>query len=448
MSEPSADVLLFSSARPPWLAPAAFEVSENSCPPLGLLYVAAALEKKGLRVGVHDFYRFGQRPRDVQPLVAAARPRLVGVSALTSGFNAAARMCRYVKETDPDIVTVLGGPHATAAPMEVLEDPHIDVVVSGEGEAVFPALVQEALRGELSAARLGSLEGLAYRQDGQVVIRPQRVALDPDSLPVPARHLVPLDQYLQAGAVVASRGCPHGCFFCSSVSFNSHTYRFRRPTAVVEEMDLISSQWGIHDFEFLDDALTADPERLTELCGLLQDRGYRWGCQGTIRDLVDRSSGLQEMADAGCGGIFFGIESGHPDVLRRVKGLQLEAVTAVVEAASGVGMRVITSFMVGHPWDTHETIAATMALMERFQDLGCHTPVSILVPFPGSQVAEHPERFEITVESKDYTRYFHNQAVISTKHLSRDELEDIYFEILCRLTDRASTDESPTAVEP
>ena len=121
------DILLMTTPRPPHLSPAAVQVSENSAPPLGLLSVAAALEEAGFRVVVHDFYQLGGKPADVTDLINEYRPRVVGVSTLTSGVHLAYRLCTHVKRVDQQIVTVFGGPHATALPEEVVAHPEVEL---------------------------------------------------------------------------------------------------------------------------------------------------------------------------------------------------------------------------------------------------------------------------------------------------------------------------------
>jgi anaerobic magnesium-protoporphyrin IX monomethyl ester cyclase len=430
----ASDVLLVTSPRPPWISPKAFEVSENSCPPLGLLYLARYLENAGVTVRVNDFYRFGGKPKDVIPLINESRPKIVAISTLTSGFSLAKRICRHVKENAPDVVTVIGGAHATALPREVLAEPDVDFVVRGEGELSLEELVRAVLEGETSSTSLSRIDGIGFKIGENAVLTSDRRLLDVDEIPEPARHLVPLDQYLQAGAILVSRGCPAHCFFCSSVSFNTHRYRFRSPSLVVSEIEGLHRAHGLTEFEFMDDVITSDPKRLRELCLKLQGRGFRWACQARIKDLEDDLGLLDAMAAGGCAGIFFGVEAGNDDVLRKVKGLTTAGVTKVVERAVANHLNVITSFMIGHPWDTRQTIEDTFNLMLRLRDLGCHTPMSILVPFPGSPLAQAPENFGIRIESRDYSDYYHNRALLTTQHLSREELREIYLDLLFRFT--------------
>lgn len=427
------DVLLFSAPRPPWISPRAFEVSENSGPPLGLLYLAGALEKAGHRVKVVDCYRGGLTPRAAAEQCAVSRPSLVGVSSLTSNIDLALATCRHVKAACPGTITVIGGPHVTSLPAEVLLEPAVDIIVRGEGEQTLVEILELRFRDGLEPERLSCIPGIGFRRGKDVVLTPERDPLNVDQVELPARHLIDLSRYLQVGAVLASRGCPHKCFFCASVGFRNHAFRYRDPRAVVNEMEDMHDRLGIEEFEFVDDALTADTLRVRELCRLLAPHRFRWGCQAALKDIVTTPDLIEEMAKAGCKGIFFGVESGNASVLRKVKGLDPEIVIQSVRQAQDHGMRVVTSFMIGHPWDTRETIEDTVELMLKFREMGCHTPLSVMVPFPGSPLANDPERFGITIESRDYRLYYHNRALVSTQHLTRQELDDIYFNILERM---------------
>jgi anaerobic magnesium-protoporphyrin IX monomethyl ester cyclase len=428
------DVLLLTTPRAPHLSPAAVQVSENSAPPLGLLCVAAALEEAGFSVAVADFYQGGQKPRDVVDLIEMLRPRIVGVSALTSGIHMAYRVCRHVKSAAPEIHTVIGGPHATALPDEVLSHPEVDIVVRGEGEQTMVELARVLLGRERSRGALFFLAGLNFRNGSSLAATPDRAPMAFDLAPMPARHLVPMQDYLQRGAIVSSRGCTYRCWFCSSVTFNTHKYRYRSNELVLQEMDLLKDRYGTQSFEFIEDTFTCIPDRILGLAGLLRNRDYDWSCQATIPDLEEHPALLPSMVEAGCRGLFFGIESGNDDVLKKIKHMSRRKILGTIDRARSLGVKhFVTSFIIGHPWDTRETIADTLDLILELRARGAHTPVSILVPFPGSPIAKWPEKFGITIHSFAWEAYYYNHALISTPNLSREELDEIYFSILERV---------------
>lgn len=425
------DILLLTTPRPPHLSPAAVQVSENSAPPLGLLCVAAALEQAGFRVLVHDFYQLGGKPRDVVDLLEQHRPRIVGISTLTSGVNLAFALCHHVKRISPETFTVLGGPHATALPEEVASRPEIDVAVRGEGERTMVELAQILLANGRGLSRLAGVAGLAFKDGLEVRLTAERPLMPFDQAPLPARHLVPIDRYLQQGAIVTSRGCAYRCWFCSSVTFHTHQYRYRSSALVLDEMDSLRDRYGVTSFEFIEDTFSCAPERVLELMSLLKERDYEWSCQVTIPDLDKHPELVPAMIESGCRGFFFGIESGNDTVLKKIKHQSRLKVLNTIDRARDLGVRhFVASFIIGHPWDTRDTVAETVDLIKELRGRGVHTPISILVPFPGSPIGKWPERFGVTVHSRDYKDYYYNRALISTPHLSRKELEEIYFEVL------------------
>ena len=212
---------------------------------------------------------------------------------------------------------------------------------------------------------------------------------------------------------------------------NRCDYRYRESHAVVDELDMLHRRYGLDEFEFIEDTFTCVPERVRELMSLLRPRGFRWSCQGTVPDLIKDPGLVHEMVAAGCRGLFFGIESGNDEVLRRIKNMSRASILETMDRVQTAGIRhLVASFIIGHPWDTRATISDTVELMQVLRDRGAHTPVSILVPFPGSPIGKWPERFGVTVHSHDYTEYYNNRALISTEHLSRSDLEDLYFDVL------------------
>jgi anaerobic magnesium-protoporphyrin IX monomethyl ester cyclase len=197
----------------------------NLVPPLGLAYLAAVLEKEGLDVRIADGSR-GLSMAKVLAELKAFDPNIVGISCTTPTFLDAIELAEAVRGTFLKAIIVLGGAHVTAIPQEAMLEEVFDVGVISEGEMTFLELVEEIEdKGSLEAVDLGQINGLAYREGGRVVLTPPRDRIkDLDSLPHPARHLLPpLSEYrptpasyrkLPAAVMMTSRGCPYGCTFC------------------------------------------------------------------------------------------------------------------------------------------------------------------------------------------------------------------------------------------
>lgn len=434
LNSPSCDVLLVTSPRPPWVSPKSFEFSENSCPPLGVLYIAASLERAGVNVIVEDLYKTGAYPSEIATLIKKNRPRILGISTNTGGVYYAHLLCRHAKISDPSVKTVMGGIHPTVLPRDVLSDANVDYVVLGEGEKTFLELALTLLEGNRAQNIKMNLEGIGYKNKKRVFLNPERQLLPIDDIAWPARHLVRIDSYLQKGALIAGRGCSHRCYFCSSVSLKGHLNRFRDPFDIVEEMDSLQDSYKINEFEFLDDNLTSNHAKLTQLCALLKPRKWRWSCQGAVRDFMSDASLLKKMLDSGCAGLFFGFESGNEELMRKIKGIDKLRAIRLVKHARNLGINVIVSFIIGHPWDTVDTIQDTFNLMLKLRGMGCHTPISIAVPFPGSDLERRASKYGVRIRSRDYRLYYHSRALLNTPHLSWGDLEGLYFDILDSIT--------------
>ncbi|MDW7761986.1 MAG: radical SAM protein [Acidobacteriota bacterium] len=428
------DVLLVTGPRAPWVSPASFEVSENSCPPLGVLYVAQFLELNGISVVVEDFYRYGKKPSDILPIIDRNKARILGVSTNTGGYPYALSLCRFAKKQHPEIITIMGGIHPSVRPHETLSDDAIDFVVIGEGEETSVELVSALLDKSINKDKIMNIKGIGFKNSGAIIVNQARSPMDIDSIPFPGRHFIQLPDYLQMGALMASRGCPHKCYYCSSVAMSSHKYRYRSPQRILEEMNLLNSLYKIVDFEFLDDDLTGDSEKMHELCSRLATSKFRWGCQSALKDLVAAPDLISKMIDSGCASIFFGVETGNEKMLKKIKSISRNDVINMMKYLRQRKVHVSASFMIGHPSDSKETIKDTIDMLFHLRDLGCHTPVSLLVPFPGSALAKSPDKYGVQIETENYRFYYHNQAVMKTENFSRKELETIYFDILYRIS--------------
>ncbi|MBW1989306.1 MAG: cobalamin-dependent protein, partial [Deltaproteobacteria bacterium] len=205
-----------------------YPLSEAPAPPLGLCYMAAAFLRAGAEVRIFDFMVNAYSPEKLSARMAEFAPHMVGTNSVTMNFPTAASILCDAKRIDPDVVTVMGGPHATWRARRTLEEyPGIDLVARGEGEGIAGDLIAHALDPESRHL----VAGLAFREKHGVRLTPRRPFLrDLDSLPLPARHLLPLSKYLALGfpvSIITSRGCPNQCIFCLGRRMVGHKVRFR-----------------------------------------------------------------------------------------------------------------------------------------------------------------------------------------------------------------------------
>jgi len=356
--------------------------------PQGLAYVAAALLKAGHRVSVVDMEGEDLSTERAFELIGESSPDMVGFGGMITRYSIVREMGRRLKREMPDVFLMAGNSGATTIPGLYLENAGMDAVVLGEGEA---AAVELAAALE-SGADWRSVPGLAFRDDaGKTVFSRSRPLLaNLDDLPWPARDLFPLEKYVVSRdhrgkherhlEIVASRGCPHGCVYCYHIY--GRTIRRRSPGSIVAEAVHIVEKYGIEYTGFPDDLFTSDKAFVMETCSLLEKRlpGIRWSCLGRASS-VDREM-LRAMRRAGCDWISYGIESGSPEMLGRMKRtVTPEQCLNAIRMTREEGMIPEGSFMIGMFGETRETVAETVEFCKKAD---ITAPMLFVTPYPGT----------------------------------------------------------------
>ncbi|MCG6536111.1 MAG: cobalamin-dependent protein, partial [Syntrophales bacterium LBB04] len=192
-----------------------YPLEEAPAPPLGVTYVAAAFESAGADVRIFDYIVGCYTPENLRVKLDQFRPDVVGSTSVTLNFPGAAEIVAEAKRHNPSLITIMGGPHVSFDDIRTLEAyPEIDLIVRGEGEQT----IAELMAAGMDPSSWREIRGLTFRQDGQIVSTDDRPFIeDLDSLPLPARHLLPLSRYQALGypiSIITSRGCPYSCIFC------------------------------------------------------------------------------------------------------------------------------------------------------------------------------------------------------------------------------------------
>ena len=369
----------------------AFGAVRNTIPPLGLAYLAAVAERDGHEVRILDDIRI----RDRESICRAAEafgPDVVGASAVTPAFDTAVEIARFLRELLPDAVFVLGGPHATAAPDHAAAAGAFDYLILGEGEMTFVELLGRlASRGTEDPEQVA---GLAFNRNGKLVVTPPRARIeDLDSLPLPARHLLPHPREyhptqaslrkLPLAHIMTSRGCPSQCKFCDRAIFGQK-YRAHSPDRVLAEVQDVVSGYGVREIRFFDDTFTLNRGRLEKICaGMKAFRpGVPWTCLTKVT-AVDLDM-LRMMRDAGCWQVLFGLESGDDRILESLrKNNTVEQNRQAVRWARRAGLRVRCDFLVGSPDETMESLEATLRLAKELPIDFAH--FNKFTPYPGTE---------------------------------------------------------------
>jgi radical SAM superfamily enzyme YgiQ (UPF0313 family) len=362
-------------------------LGRSDLPPLGLLYLAAALERAGHRVTVFDL-NLALRTGRVVRRIARERPDVVGIGTLAPCQPVVEDLARRLRPVmAPGALLIAGGADATTRTALYTGGGQFDAVLVGEAER---SLV------ELCAAfpRIPRIPGVIPAGDTGCA-PPARIVADDAAFP--ARHLLPLRRYrggpaYKRGRYTASifthRGCPYRCTFCEQ-GVHAGKVRFRSAGSIFAELQQLRRDHGIRDIRFIDDVLISRRSVLWELIELLLDSGERfdWLCTGRI-DLADDEL-LRAMRRAGCYRVEYGIESGSDRILAMTdKGFDVAAAEAAVQRTRAAGIETIANFILGFPTETEDEIEQTVQLALRLD-----AEYAIFFPFCPYQGAEITREF-------------------------------------------------------
>jgi radical SAM superfamily enzyme YgiQ (UPF0313 family) len=250
-------------------------------------------------------------------------------------------------------------------------------------------------------------------------------------MPFPARHIVKGEGY-RAGiysgghptAMVSSRGCPYRCTFCLwPDALYGHRFRARSAVNVVDEIEEAVRVYGHDEIYFDDDTFTIDRQRVLDVCRLIQERGLEqdleWIAQCRV-DTVDREM-LEAMKAANCGYILFGVESGSPEMLKKMKkGITLDQVRAAFKLTREVGIKTQAFFLFGVPGETQETVRETIDFAKELN--ASSTQFAIAIPHPGTALYEECKT-NGWLTSEDWADYTAESSLIETPWLSAAEVE-------------------------
>jgi len=391
----------------------------NVFPPIAMVSVAAVLEKNH-QVSVIDAptegwdqlleldatkYRVGLSTKTITDRIRHYQPDVVIVEIPFSGWSKTAyEVVMLTKKVDKNITVVLFGLHPSARPKECLQDSEADFVVVGEAEITIAELIL-ALE---QKSDLDNIDGLGYKKMGTIRLNRSRGFIeDLDTLPMPARHLLPMQVYAEAvrenplrgeitkpnTIVITSRGCPFSCVFCTHAIVWGKKWRARSPKSVVDEIEHLIKTYKIKQIDFADDNMTWDPKRMAEICDLIVERDLRfeWFTPNGVRADTLSEELLRKMKRAGCKKIRVAPESGVQRVVSEVakKNLDLKKVEAAVVACKKVGIKVGVFFVMGLIGESKADIEQTIRYAYKLKELGAESFIfSIVMPVYGTEFYE------------------------------------------------------------
>jgi anaerobic magnesium-protoporphyrin IX monomethyl ester cyclase len=375
-------------------------------PPLGPLYIAAALESAGWEVDFRDYQIFeGADAFDPEQLVRfiQGHHNVLMISCLVDMLPVILAAAELIKAARPETYILLGGPGPTAGAAEFLRVfPEIDAIVMGEGEETIQAWAAAYASSDLNARK--PIPGMVYRSGDEIVEGGARARIrNLESGVRPAYHLLDWKHY-SAGRIITTRGCPYHCSFCDVAPLWGRKATYRDVTSAVEEMILLQDRYNAVGVSIADDTFVLNRDRVREFCHTLLDRGadIQWGCFGRINLMSEELIAL--MAEAGCRAIFYGIDSGSPRILdRTLKEVSVESILPTLEMSSRYFDRIEASFIWGYPFETYEDFLCTLDLAARASQFSptVNVQLHMLSPLPSSPIYQEFKDTLIYPEAED-----------------------------------------------
>jgi len=403
--------------NPPHLKPPAKMVD---IPRLAIGYLAGYTREQGIKTSILDSKVSMLNVEDTIKKITEIKPAYLGITAMTHEIKVSAEIAEGVKKIDPSIKIIVGGAHPTVLPKATLEEfPSFDVCVIGDGEETLEKLVKSWN----AHNSIENIPGIAFHMDGD--IRKNENAdygMDLDHLALPAWDLYPpASEY----PIISSRGCPFRCNFCCRI--NGNISRFRTPEKVVDEFEVLVEKYQAKLISFKDETLTLRKSHVLTMCKEICKRGLhrkvKWKC-GTRVDCSNEEI-LTALKDAGCYDIEFGVESGNEQILKQSgKNIKLPQVLEAVKLAKKLKFKTRSLFILGHPYETPETLNDTIKFAGRLATT--YVSFGIMVPYPGTEIYDMALKGEggyllRSHDWNDFDKYLGD--ALEFKHVSRKQLE-------------------------
>jgi len=343
-------------------------------PSLGLGFIASYVEKCGFSVQIFDCNIRKVAPEDLSKHLAIKNYRLVGLQAYDMDLKEVKDYLEVIHKEAPGVPVIVGGPAPSSSPefvLNFLKD--ADFLAVGEGEIAIGKLLK-ILSPKMDRSLLEQIPNLAWIEEGKVHLTPHEYISDLDVIGAPAWDRINPGLYSNAVhgffyrrlpvlPIMISRGCPFHCSFCGSRNITGYKVRRRDPVQVVDELEYLKNNYGLKEFQIIDDNFTFPAEAALEFAQELIERhlDLLWTCPNGLRIDTLNKKLLATMKQSGCYEVAVGIESADPGILKDMgKNLALEVVTENVKLIHSQGINVVGFFIVGYPLETEETLRKTL----------------------------------------------------------------------------------------
>lgn len=432
-----AKILLINPSYQPSYGQSKASIVNPFFPTLGLATIAAVARQRGHQVEIMDLCSKKYDYRVIQKKLLELKPDVIGITATTPFMNQLRDISVLAKTVSSDILTVGGGAHPSALPIETLKESMLDVVCFGEADYTFSDLCE--------ATDISSVSGIYYRSNDEILTTGSRPLVENlDDLPMPAWDLYDIEAYKKTSYLIAkyppvtsaefSRGCVFKCDFCASKITMALGYRKKSPERCAEEVKKMHSL-GFREFWLTDDIFTSDQDWATNVSESITKSGVNmaWTCSNGIRVESANDKLFSAMKKAGCYRVTFGFESGNDEVLKKFgKGgkATIEQGKSAIKKANKSGMDTFASFLLGLSCDTEETMKDTIKFA---RSLPFHYgKFGIAIAFPGTPMFSDYAKKGL-IKSYDWDEYFvyTDKQLFSHEHLSYETIQS-YMDISYR----------------
>ena len=335
-------------------------------------HLSAYAKKLGFSVDTLDTPTLGLDVHDIVDYVGFSKPRSVGVSIpFTPLATQGKELLRKLAKFYPDLPLIVGGVHPTLCPEEFTDYAFVCV---GDGENALVNFLHWVQGNYPMPNRI-----LKIPTDIKKVEPPDWEAVEW------RRYSLRLPTGERGFPIQGSLGCPFNCLFCSSNLLFRGKVRFKTVEQVGREICEGIEQFGLKTVIFRDENITLNKQRFFELCRYLKENKITWWAQTRAHLLNDELARIAN--DSGCRGISIGVETGDPYVMKMIqKGETLEQIEEGFKILKRAGLRSAANFMIGHPWDTPETVQRTLEFADKIDP--DYFGVQIATPFPGTKFRE------------------------------------------------------------
>jgi magnesium-protoporphyrin IX monomethyl ester (oxidative) cyclase len=349
------------------------------------------------------------------------------------------KVVQLVKNVDKEIKVIVGGAHPTSAPESVLSDNNVDAIIMSEGDNSIHPLIDALIKGY----DLNKLDGVGFRiGDNYIINEKKDVIQDLDTIPFPARHLLPMEKYikaesrhggrntgLRATSFITSRGCQYRCNFCTAFKVFTRVPRMRSVDNVVKELQLLVDDFNIEEIYFEDDQIIAKQRHTGLLFDALKDNfNLKWDTPNGVSAWLLNDEILEKMRDSGCYNVNLAIESGNQFVLSNIinKPVKLDQVPGLAKKIRKLGMTVNAFIVVGNiAEDRVETLDQIKDSFKFCRKIRISPHVSYLTAYPGSATLDIAKEKGYLVDGFDWDDLMIDRQQIETPEWSTEELKSL-----------------------